>query len=159
MSGVWDSLTGLLACAVTTLSEAGEPDPCAAIVVPGSQTVADYIGTCENDGDGMLWVRLASAYPTSGVGIIDETANNCSKPLGWDIELGLIREYPIDESGFPEPDVTQQVADQQIREMGLLRKAIQCCEALPEQVVLRNYEPLGPLGDTVGGQWNIVVGF
>lgn len=107
---------------------------------------------------GQAWVRLVGAYPQASLGEADLTDNNCRKALGLDLEIGVMRCFPVSEDPPSEAELLL-VSDQQVADMLAMRKAILCCDAF-DGVILGNYEPIGPEGEggLVGGIWQFAVG-
>jgi hypothetical protein len=124
-------------------------------VLPG-QTVVDMSGT-ECDPAGQGWVRLINAYPSERVGVPSQTVNNLGLALGFGVEVGIMRHFPISS----EPLTDEEILDAsltQIGDMEVIRSAILCCDSLnPKDFILNTYTPIGPAGGLVGGQWTISV--
>lgn len=160
MAGVLDTLQQIAACVVAQFEEDGLPAPCFAGLLPGDAVAHDYSQTCTDDGDGMLWVRLAAAYPATATGVVDETVGNCGKSLGLDVEVGVIRRAALpDDQGDPPSEAEQAaVVEQQIKDMLAVKKALKCCVALKGMDHrLLPYQPVGPGGDVVGGLWGVSI--
>lgn len=148
-------LTDLAACLCAALTPDGEDDPglCFCGVLPGDTVILDYMecdATC-----GMAWVRLTSAYPATGVGVLSELPGNCGTFLGLDIEIGVMRCLEQPDGGEP-PDPEQYAAASALQSDDILamRRAVQCCAAL-EDASMGLYQPVGPDGAVVGGVWQI----
>jgi hypothetical protein len=152
VSRIHDALTLLAACLCTEATDNGEgPDLCFCGILPGDAVVHDYGFGDECDGtDGMAWVRLMMSYPSSAVGSADTTPNNCIKPTGIDVEVGILRGYPIEEQ------VTAATAaaavEGQFADHDRIMRAVLCCEAFSRKdIVLGQYTPVGPMGGVFGG--------
>ena len=101
---VYAALTSLAACLCDQIESAGLPKPCFCGVVPGDSVVDTYGGYC-NDKCGMAWVRLADAYPAQAVGQPSETVGNCGNGIGFTVEIGILRCYPVTQNlRNPSPD-------------------------------------------------------
>jgi hypothetical protein len=147
-------LQALAACLCAQITEENAPKTCFCGVVPGSAAIADYAGDCESL-NGMAWVRLVNSYPAVGVGVQDETPGSCGTSLGFDIEMGMLRHWPIQAEPKDEAE-TLAATQLQLDDMMLMRRAVACCDALGgKDYSLGQYLPIGPLGDLVGGSWTI----
>lgn len=156
MSRAYDLLAELETCLCSAFEDEPDSPPlCFCGILPGAGVAADYIGTC-TEGNGMAWVRLITSYPAVEVGQIDETPGNCAKGLGVDIEVGVLRRAPVYDSrgNPPTPQDQRDATLLQLRDMTIMHRAIVCCTALPNaDFTLAGYTPMGPLGDTMGGNW------
>lgn len=153
MATVTDLLTGLASCLCATLTEAERPETCFCGVLPGQTAIAEYAGDC--DRDGMAWVRLITSYPAVGVGIAATNVGDCAVGTGIDVEVAVMRRYPVTVEGLDEAEALEAVQGQ-VDDMNLMRKAIQCCDAFGNKdYILGGYQPLGPIGDMVGGSWTV----
>lgn len=147
-------MTALATCLCAEIQEAGLTPPCFCGVVPGQTTIQEYVGDCDTH-DGMAWVRLANAYPAVGVGIAAETPGSCGASLGFDVEVGVARAYPIQEEALSEAQ-TLASTEGQVAAMMAARKAILCCSAYGgKDFILGQWTPIGPLGGLVGGSWTV----
>lgn len=131
----------------------GLPGVCFCGVVPGAAAIYDYAGSCD-DACGMAWVRLISIYPAVTVGLPDNTPGNCTKALGMDIEVGIVRCMSAGEpdGSGPDPSELLQSTELQVADAETLIRAVACCPAIPgRDSVLAAYTPVGPDGGLVGG--------
>jgi hypothetical protein len=153
---VFERLTDLAACLCAQIEADGGPPTCFCGVIPGDAAVGDYAGDCD-EKCGMAWVRLIMAYPATGVGAPDETVGNCSASLGFDVEVGILRCIDVPEDGSAPPAEEQVATTQlQVADMMTMWRAINCCEALPNKdFILGAYQPMGPLGALVGGNFTL----
>lgn len=159
MGSPYALMLDIAACIKAQFEADGLPEPCYLGVLPGDAVAHDYRGTCEGL-DGQVWVRLGAAYPATTVGQLDETAGNCGKSLGLDIEIGSIRSAPYpDDDGNPPSEAEQAAAtEQQIKDMVTIKKALKCCMPLKgSDHILGPYQPVGPQGGVVGGVWLLSV--
>lgn len=156
MNFVLPRLTDLAACLCAQIETDGLPPTCFCGVIPGDAAVGDYAGDCD-DKCGMAWVRLVTAYPATAVGTLDERVGNCGSSLGVDIEVGILRCLPVEEDGGPPPAETMvEVTGLQTADMLAMWRAINCCESLPnKEFILGGYQPMGPLGGLVGGNFSL----
>lgn len=155
-----DTLEALATCLCAQIQTDGSPTPCFCGVVPGDGVALSYMGNCD-DRDGIAWVRLNTIYPASGVGSQNTRPGNCGSEIGADIELGIMRTYPIGANGEPpdEPELLAISHQQTIDALTMIR-AVSCCSAIRKNdTILGAYTPAGPLGGAVGGAFliNIVV--
>lgn len=150
-------LQELADCLCAQVTTDGLPGLCFCGVVPGEAAAADYISdSC--DDCGMAWVRLVSVYPSAGVGIADTTIGNCSKELGFDVEIGIMRCYVVgDGRGNPTPpEEVREAAALAALDAETMWRAVACCPAITsKEYVMGQYQPLGPEGGVVGGVWTL----
>lgn len=159
MSKIEDIMIDLAACLCVAMEATDGPPLCFCGILPGAEIVEEYIGGC-SDGNGMAWVRLAAAYPSTVVGQQDETLSNCKKPLGIDVEIGAIRKGPVPDSRGRPPTAADQAAAAtlQINDMLAMHHAIECCGSLKRADYQLNAYTPGASGDTLGGIWLLSVG-
>ncbi len=154
---VFARLTGLAECLCAQLAADGLPDVCFCGVIAGSEPYdASGIGEC-GELNGQAWVRLVNAYPSSGVGVPDLNVGNCNKGLGIDLEIGVLRYFPIEENGGSLEVTEMLVASQlQIADMISMQRAVVCCPAISEKdYIMNTYTPIGPDGGLLGGSWTL----
>lgn len=147
-----DLLMSLAECLCTTLKEEGLPDVCFCGLLPGQQPY-DLAGTeCDQ---GQAWVRLVSAYPSQRVGVPDTTPGNCNSGLGYTVEVGVLRNFPITSEPLEDPEILS-TSTLVIADMEAVRKAIICCSVLSSKdYSLGPWTPFGPLYGLVGGSWSL----
>lgn len=157
----YDVLSDLAACLCASLTpeDADGPNLCFCGVLAGDQPY-DAMGIgegCDDDTCGQAWVRMVNSYPSTSVGVADLEPNNCAKALGLDIEVGVLRCFPLEENGgiLSAEDLDQAVRDQ-LDDMIAMQRAILCCSTL-EDYVLGMYLPMGPIGNVIGGTWTLSV--
>lgn len=157
---VFAKMAALATCLCAEIERRGLPSPCFCGILPG-EVVYDATGFGEcDDADGQAWVRLTGAYASQQVGVPDETPGNCSKGLGVDLEVGILRYFPYEENGgVLPPDVVLAVAQLQMADMMAMKAAIECCNDLGDSksIILGSYLPDGPLGGLVGGKWSLSI--
>lgn len=165
MSLILEQMKELAACLCAEIADSceteGAPGVCFCGILTGGEAYdASGVGDCAEDACGQAWVRLVNAYPAQAIGQQDVDPGNCNKTVGYDLEVGLYRCFPIEENGGSVTDEEMaEAVDRQIKDMELMRKAIVCCDALPtKEYVLGAYAPYGPLGGLVGGTWSLVLG-
>ena len=150
-------LQELADCLCAQIAQDGLPDLCFCGVVPGEAAAADYISdSCKHCA--MAWVRLVSIYPSAGVGVADVTIGNCSKELGYDVEIGVMRCYALGDAhgNPPAPADVREAAALAALDAESMFKAVACCPAISSKdYVMGNYQPLGPEGGVVGGVWTL----
>lgn len=152
-------LQALAACLCAEILDPanGVPDVCYCGVVPGAGPPAVYAGNCK-DKCGMAWVRLASVYPATAVGVASIVPARCDVGMGVDVEVGILRCMSVgDERGnLPSPQEQTDAVELQMADMLVMWKAILCCSAIPSgDIILGQYQPLGPEGGLVGGAFTL----
>lgn len=150
-----DTVEALATCLCAQLLAAGTPRLCFCGLVSGTEVPLDLAtsaGKCRN-ANGFAFIRLASTYPSTQVGVADLTPGNCAKSQGLDLEVGVFRCYPVMRDGSnPPPDKMLASTKLQYADEQTMRKAISCCGWLePEDFVVGLYVPIGPEGGIVGG--------
>ena len=149
-------LSDLATCLCAQIITDGLPNVCSCGVMPGEQVALDQMGDC-NDTCGQAWVRLASSYPSTSVGLASELPGNCSAAIGLDIELGIARCVEIGDANQPPSlaDLTD-AAYLQSRDMLAMWRAVACCRQSKDWAI-GQYQPFGPQGGVVGGILPIAV--
>lgn len=151
----------IAACLCAEIEADDSPGVCFCGILAGGEPYdASGIGDCAEEACGQAWVRLVNAYPAEAVGQQNTDVGNCSKTVGYDLEVGLYRCFTIEENGgsLTEEEMAE-AADRQILDMELMHRAISCCEGIPNrEYVLGIYTPYGPLGGLVGGIWTVHLG-
>ena len=156
MTTILERMTDLTACIVAQITVDGSPEPCWSGIVAG-QAVDLGLAGVDCDG-GMVWVRLAQAYPSQSIGQVAQSLGNCSVGTGFDLEMGIIRPIELTEEG-PDPAQALADAEQQMKDMQTMRRALVCCSSFhPKDFILGSYQPYGPLGGVLGGTWTIYAG-
>lgn len=153
----WAKLVRLRDCLCDAIN-ASDLDPvCMCAVVPGAGVALDFIHSgCKGGADGMAWVRLTNEYPTVSFPQAAAGPTKCGAEIAVVAEVGLVRSMPIPEDGEPPDAATYQaVAEVQIEEAALMRKAIVCC--FGSAVILGVYTPVGPVGGAIGGLWQATI--
>lgn len=150
---VHDTMIELAACLCVEL-EAIDFNPCFCGVVPGEAAAYGYGGDCETGG--MAWVRLITAYPSSGVGQADVSINNCGTALGFDLEVGVSRLMPVgdNDGNMPTDAEILEATSKQVEAMLAMRRAIVCCGE-NKSWIIGAYVPFGPEGGIIGGTWEV----
>lgn len=153
---VWDKLTQLADCLCGTFADADVDELCFCGIVPGAAIAYDYIDRECPDTSGMAWVRLSTQYATRSFPQQLVTSTPCGAEIAVVADLGVIRNIPLGDNGEP-PDaaVMQAVAENQVNEAALMRKAVTCC--LGDGVILGQYVPVGPDGGAVGGYFTVSI--
>jgi hypothetical protein len=145
--GVFEKLEALGVCLCAEVA-----DLCYCGLVAGENVALDYVNSCDDDACGMGYVRLLAAAPTTGIGVVSETVNNCGATLGFQVEVGVFRCFPMEsDGGPPQPEAMLESAKQQTADMLAIRRALACCDI--GDFLLDAYQPYGPLGGVVGGFW------
>jgi len=135
------------------------PAPCVCGVVPGTLVIPDMFEDCGGGRNGVAWVRIAATYPSQTVGVAYQNVGNCSSGIGYDIEVGVVREHSdYYEADTIDADDSAAIVQWQVDDMEAVRRAIVCCDSLDEKdFILGMYQPIGPQGGLVGGAWMVHV--
>jgi len=143
-------LADLSTCLCAQILTDGLPPVCVCGVMPGDEVALDYAGDCD-DACGMAWVRLTTAYPSVQIGIPSSTPGNCTKAIGIEIEIGIVRCLDVGDGGTP-PEVASLTASAvlQIADMMAMWRAVYCCQNAQDFIV-GQYTPIGPQGGLIGG--------
>lgn len=159
MNRLTELLSAVATCLCAQIQTDGSDLPCFCGVVAGDTAVGDYAGECDDGQCGMAWVRLTTAYPASGVGVVDTRVGNCSSELGIEFEVGILRCFPVHEDGTPPtPAEMLEAAEQQHADLLTLHRAIYCCAAIPNKdAIVSTYQPTGPLGGLYGGTMSVMM--
>lgn len=158
-------MADVLTCAEEALTAAERPCD-RVLLVPGALPAWDEC--C----DGFLYVRLVSMYPTAGQSAPfpnqDTRPGNC-KPvmIASQLAIGVLRcAATVDDNGVvPTAATLTAEARGMTADASILLAAIKCCIAdmagdsgsLVEQLLLGAWQPLGPDGGCVGGEWTLTV--
>lgn len=135
---VLTALTALVGAALT-------PTPGRLLSAPGGEVAWD--SCC----DGMAWVRVKSV----------EAANTTSQcgPTLWVVTFGagaLRCAATVDDRGrAPKPATLTAEALQMTADQGAIASALACANI--QWLNLISWEPLGPQGGCVGGEWTLTV--
>lgn len=149
LPGPWALLTSMRDCLCEAIEQAGAGrEVCWCGILPGAVAVHDFA-----EG-GQAWVRLVSSFPTDNFPN-PSSQPRCYMPQAYTVEVGIVRcAATTDGHGnAPTPAEQAYVAEVQMADMELMRRAIQCCVGKDYDYVLGNYLPFGPAGIAVGGVW------
>jgi hypothetical protein len=152
---IQEVLVDLAACLCVQNEECGSPDLCFCGVLPAGRMI-DMSGTdCDPAGQG--WAQLVTGYPSQQVGRPLVAPSNCNSSLGFSIDVGIVRAFPISAQPMEDAEVVE-AQTQQMTDMVMVLKAIMCCQSLkPKDFILGTYTPL-LAGDLLGGKWSLTVG-
>jgi hypothetical protein len=153
----------LLACLESGLDAYGVP-ACRTFIQPGAVAPWDACGMSEGGAEGQAWVAVERMYPVRDFPTPHTPARPEAVEYAADIVVGVLRcAATVDDEGRPPP-VEAVMADSvaQTRDAGILRDVLLCCfvpavGASVGEFVLGSWEPLGPLGGCVGGQWRATI--
>lgn len=153
----------LLACLVVRLDELDAP-VCRAFWHPGSTAPWDACGTEDGGAEGQAWVAVPRVYPSDNFPTETIDAHRCF-PRGFaaEVVVGVLRcAATVDSSGrAPTAEQVTMDALKVSRDRAIALDAIVCCligeDADPGEYRLGAWEPLGPNGGCVGGQWTVTV--
>lgn len=152
-------LETLVTCLCAQIIADGSPEPCFCGLMPGETALGDY--TSCDDRDGMAWVRLITAYPSTSLGAASTSPNNCSVMLGADIEVGVLRNLPVGgrDGSPPTQDEMNAATAQIVLDAESARRAILCCNDSLDviDIMLGSWTPAGPQGGLGGGSWTCAI--
>lgn len=148
----------LAACIVELRADGTDANLCAETKYPGEAAPLDYA-----ECGGMLWVRLINSAPTMQFPNPDSTVNTCGATLAHQLEVGLMRPAPIPEDTFgdftlPSDEEHNAAADRQMDDMEAIYRGLTRASRDIEMMSVSGYQPVGPVGGTVGGIWTLAVG-
>jgi len=135
----------------------GVPDVCFCGIVPGEAALGDYAGDCDVKC-GMAWVRMVTIYPSNSVGAALLEPGNCKHGMGMDVEMGMLRCISAGDSlgNPPSPEELLAASELQIADALVMHRAVYCCDTIPPRdVILGQYQTIGPSGGLVGGFFNM----
>jgi hypothetical protein len=141
----------LLSCATAAL----DPAPARAFVAPGQMVAFD--DCC----DGQVWTRLVALEPQQASKLGATVGQGpCGQLWAVTVGVGVLRcAAGMTDQGTP-PTAAAMTADavQMAADLNALADAIYCClaEQLPavsRQFRLSRWDPIGPDGGCVGGEW------
>lgn len=151
----YDMMVQLAACLQVEL-ENDEAPVCWVGTAPGDGVVADNAG-CGGGKCGQAWVRLGTGYPSTRTGVQDSTVANCAKPLGVDLEIGVLRCFDVNQNtGGPKDPAA--VTKRQVADMHAMRRAVTCCDMTNTDYILGSYRPAPVQGGVTGGFWLLHLG-
>ena len=153
----------LLACLVVRLEQADAP-VCRAFWHPGATAPWDACGESGDGAEGQAWIAAARVFPSDNFPAETGDAHRCI-PMGYGVELvvGVLRcAATVDSNGRePSSEAVTEDALKVSRDRQAALEAIVCClfgdDPDPGNYRLGGWEPLGPQGGCVGGQWRVTV--
>lgn len=150
------AVADLVECLCKALAEEGAGPTCFCGVVPGDQVAWDYCGECAGGNCGMGYVKVNSVFATTSFPGPREYTK-CNAYLAAEIGVGALRCSPIptEDGELPTEADMQEAFLAQIADMGAIHRAIQCCGFA--DYFLGTYDPQGPNGGCVGGEWTVTV--
>jgi hypothetical protein len=163
-TSIYPRMIELSACLCTEIENSGLPTPCSCGPMVGG-LVLDYCGTCK-DGScgGQAWVRLVQAFPSTDFPSQLLELRNCTAPLAFELEIGIVRCKPVGTSsgvrGFVPPSLEQNVSALRLQtaDIAAMRRAVLCCFGETDtDYILGTYTPISPDGDCLGGVFNVYV--
>ena len=150
----------LLACLEDRLAAYDVP-VCRAFIHPGAMAPWDACGESGDGAEGQAWVGVSGIAPQP-----TQDAGQRIQPVEYAVSVvvGVLRcAAVVDDQGNP-PTVEAVMADaeKQTRDAAIVREVLECCypkmtDAARGEFLMGNWEPLGPLGGCVGGQWRATI--
>ena len=149
---IMPTLVALKKCVCEELERSGLAEGCGCALQHGSPGPANIPAV----GKGYAWVGIQNAFPSKAFPQPEISDGSCLAPLAATIQVGLIRCYPIQQSGDSEENMLKYL-DKQMADMAALRRALVCCSN-DFYVSLGSYTSVGPEGGVYGGMWLATVG-
>lgn len=152
---VWPLLQILKGSMLEQITDSGLGPFCFAGIMPGQLVALEYVDNC-GDQCGMAWVRLASIQEVASQ--LNGGFSSCSSEFVANIEMGMVRchQTAVDESAEPMPlDYQEAKAEAQMAEMAAMKRALICDAQVQTNfdILLGQYNAIGPQGGVVGGAW------
>lgn len=163
----WPVAEAMLAALEVVYAEQAEADdtlvtPCEFEILPGALPVLDHGLACEEQCEGMAWVRLVDVSPTDGATFPGPIAREARGELSYavQLEVGVARCAPMGRTEGdlyypPTADEQRTAARKAAVDAAICRHVI--LDRFPkdneelEGVALGTYAPIGPEGDVIGG--------
>jgi len=152
-------MSDLSACLCAELGAMAGTDSaptCFCTPIPGSFPGQAYVG----EGEDIAWVRLVEMYPSNTPGQRLATTLDTAAAMTLIIEVSVMRCFQLRRDGTWNETMLNDLWERQMRDVGALQRAIQCCTGRTwdeNQVVVGNYVPMGPQGDMLGGMIPLAV--
>ena len=152
LNDVMASMLDCLCAAMASIAEAGGPEVCMCVMLPGESVPLDY---CAESGcGGMAWVRLVRIGEDES---LDTTSlRSCFVPMMAEVEMGVIRGYEFDGEIIPDEEDQLSMSIRQLDDAAAMSRAMSCC-ATEHEFRVANYTPSGPQGGCYGGVWTAQV--
>jgi hypothetical protein len=149
----------LTECLCERLASEGGGRPCWCGLFPGNEVSWDYCGECSNGLCGMAYVRVVSVYESDQFPQPNPIPSKCGSPIVAELAIGALRCVPVMEQdgSLPDEESLLEVGLATFADMAAIRTAVQCCEADGALFGFGPYQPLGPRGGCVGGEWTVWV--
>jgi hypothetical protein len=147
-----EPINDLLACVCAEV--AAVKPVCECMIVPGFETAWYYCGECQEGKCGMAWVNVLNVHPY--IQFPNPTIDaKCHLPLAMIAQVGVVRCMPMPDSQGNPPAATdlEEATALQLADMWAIYRAVVCCGVTYKAV--GQWTSLGPLGDCVGGMWNV----
>lgn len=158
---IYGVMTQLAECTRLEIVNSGLVEIDNVMLQPSNLPVVDFAGNGKVCGQ--IVVNLNNAVPIAGFPNQD-SLGTCSSEFADEIALWVFRCAPPVKGTkqapiFPSPADQTNAARDQLADKAAMLRAIRCCMQKSErQYLIRNYQPYGPAGNTVGGVWTIFVG-
>lgn len=132
--------------------------PCWCGVWPGSEVPWDHCGECDGGSCGTAYVQVTNAFVSSEFPFPD-TEGRCYAPMAYELTVGVVRCIPVadEEGNLPSSGEILSSFLTNLDDQQAVWKAIQCCMGKDVTHTLGSWEPLGPQGGCVGGQFTVTV--
>lgn len=149
----------LTECVCEALAKQGAGPTCWCGLFPGNEVSWDYCGECSGGQCGMGYVRVVSVFPSQQFPQQDPLPGACATPLVVELAVGALRCVPVMDSDGSLPDEAAflETGLGVFADMAAIRNAVDCCDLGGRDVAIGAYQPLGPRGGCVGGEWSVWV--
>lgn len=141
------------------------PSPPATICMRVGEEVRQDLSMYEDECcDGLAYVKINQVYLSTAFPEPDATVTNCA-PDQWavDLEMGVFRCAPVgDIENVPLCEDWEKSAAVVALDAATMRRAIRCLRGeLPvgDQLLVRQWQPIGPQGNCTGGSMIVTVSF
>lgn len=126
-ASIYPLLAELSACLCNALHEDDATAGCFCGVLLGDAIPVEYAGDC--DECGVAYVRLVSSFPSTDAFPAEDSRATCRGLVAYVIAVGVARCVSIGDNrgNLPDPQEVEESVRRALRDMDLIRKAVQCC--------------------------------
>jgi hypothetical protein len=160
----------LLGCLCGLLPATVGGPVCVCCLNPGMEAPMDYCCKCEVDGEpaeGQAWVSVINTFPSVRFPLPQLDLQRGCPPLSQfaaTLQMGVYRCAPVPDARGNPPgcDVLSLATEKILSDAAAMRQAAVCCFHHGDEgpdMLLGEWEPLGPMGGCVGGAMRVTVAF